>query len=334
MYRVFTNLFYAGIFEYKGKIYQGKHEPMVTLEEFDRVQLLLSRKGKPRKKEHDFPYTGMISCSECGSAITAIKKDKLVKSTGKIESYVYYYCTRNKVHGKCSQRKYTSAREVEEQVRKELEKYKITKVAIDWARKTLESFEAEATREQESIDGTRKETLHKLELQIENLTRMRYKDLISEEEFINERSKLQSEKVRLECSPNGESGFASRWIELTGEVLDFVEQAPTAFEVGSSFAKKTVLNGLSENCELKDQKLFISPREWLIPVAKAKNSMDEEIDSLELEKDTNTSRQNDHIYSLRLILRALLDDLRTVFTKINNRASSIPSLAEFTNRPP
>jgi DNA invertase Pin-like site-specific DNA recombinase len=46
IYKLLTNPFYAGMFAYDGQLYQGRHEPMVTLEEYDRVQLLLGRKGK------------------------------------------------------------------------------------------------------------------------------------------------------------------------------------------------------------------------------------------------------------------------------------------------
>jgi len=51
IYRMFTQPFYYGQFEYpqgSGQFYQGKHEPMITPAEYDRVQMLLGRKGNPR----------------------------------------------------------------------------------------------------------------------------------------------------------------------------------------------------------------------------------------------------------------------------------------------
>lgn len=50
IYQLFNNPFYYGWFEYpkgSGNWYQGSHEPMITQEEYDRVQILLGRKGKP-----------------------------------------------------------------------------------------------------------------------------------------------------------------------------------------------------------------------------------------------------------------------------------------------
>jgi hypothetical protein len=72
-YALFTNPFYYGSFEYprgSGNWYQGKHEPMITPDEYDKVQILLGRKGRPRPKTHEFAFTGSIRCGECGYAIT------------------------------------------------------------------------------------------------------------------------------------------------------------------------------------------------------------------------------------------------------------------------
>ena len=66
IYKIFTNQFYAGIIKYGGRQYEGKHDPMITLEEYDRVQILLGRKGKPRPKRHTFAFTGFIRCEEGG----------------------------------------------------------------------------------------------------------------------------------------------------------------------------------------------------------------------------------------------------------------------------
>jgi len=40
IYKIFTNLFYIGIIENNGVQYEGKHKRMITLEEYDRVQIL------------------------------------------------------------------------------------------------------------------------------------------------------------------------------------------------------------------------------------------------------------------------------------------------------
>jgi hypothetical protein len=52
-YIALTNSFYYGEFEYpknSGKIFQGKHIPMITIDEYNQIQTILGRKGKARPK--------------------------------------------------------------------------------------------------------------------------------------------------------------------------------------------------------------------------------------------------------------------------------------------
>ena len=72
-YYILSNSFYAGVLEMEGKTFPGKHPPMVTLDEFERVQALLRRPSQPRKI-CAFAYTGIIRCGECGFSVTAEEK--------------------------------------------------------------------------------------------------------------------------------------------------------------------------------------------------------------------------------------------------------------------
>ena len=92
LYRMFSDPFYAGQFIYNGVLYHGKHKAMVTREEFDRVQDILGRPGKPRQNRHTYIYTGFLRCGECDGLISATHKEKMLKCTGERKSYTLYYC--------------------------------------------------------------------------------------------------------------------------------------------------------------------------------------------------------------------------------------------------
>ena len=118
-YKIFSNLFYTGSFVYGDKEYISKHEAMITQEEYEKVQVLLGKKGNPRAKSYEFPYTGIIKCGYCGGMITAERKTKFIKSTSKIKTYIYYHCTRHKKGYKCNQPSITGE-ELEKQIDKKL----------------------------------------------------------------------------------------------------------------------------------------------------------------------------------------------------------------------
>jgi len=97
VYRTLQNPFYHGIFEYprnSGNWYQGKHEPLVTKELFDKVQTRLKRDGIQRES-HEFAFTKLMTCGACGSCISAEEKYKRLKD-GTTARYVYYGCGRTR----------------------------------------------------------------------------------------------------------------------------------------------------------------------------------------------------------------------------------------------
>ncbi len=97
LYRALQNPFYYGTFEYpkgSGNWYQGKHEPIIDKELFDKVQIQLKRDNIQRTS-HEFAFTKLMVCGLCGSMISAEEKYKQLKD-GTTAKYIYYGCGRSK----------------------------------------------------------------------------------------------------------------------------------------------------------------------------------------------------------------------------------------------
>ncbi len=98
IYNLLKNSFYTGTFEYprgSGNWYEGKHQPIITKELFQRVQEnMAEERNKSKKLYHDFTFTKLMTCGKCGSGITAQEKHKNI-SDGSVHSYIYYSCTRH-----------------------------------------------------------------------------------------------------------------------------------------------------------------------------------------------------------------------------------------------
>ncbi len=88
---VLKNPFYIGRFIWQGIEYKGTHEPLVSLELFQRVQDTFAGRNKPKYRKHSFAFAGLLTCAHDGCAVTTeLQKGK----------YVYYRCTHGR--GKCS----------------------------------------------------------------------------------------------------------------------------------------------------------------------------------------------------------------------------------------
>lgn len=97
IHRMLINPIYYGMFEYpkkSGNWYQGKHEPIITKELFDKTVQQLKRDNIQRQSK-EFAFTKLMVCGLCGSMISAEEKYKQLKD-GTTAKYIYYGCGRAK----------------------------------------------------------------------------------------------------------------------------------------------------------------------------------------------------------------------------------------------
>ena len=110
IYKILSNPYYAGIIVWNGESFQGKHDPVVTLREFEQVRSMLARPGRPKAQRHSFAYTGMIRCGSCGLWVTAEHKVNRFGSR-----YLYYHCSKRHLGPRCSEPS-VEVRDLERQV--------------------------------------------------------------------------------------------------------------------------------------------------------------------------------------------------------------------------
>jgi len=294
LYRMFTNLFYAGIIEYNGKQKQGKHKPMITLEEYDRIQFLLGRDGKPRNRKNNFAYTGLIRCANCGSMISADIKRKIIKTTGKQKEYTYYCCTHKKRELKCRE-KSVEVKSLEEQIEQELLKYSLKEKFKRLFFEMLDRENEKKPKEDKIIAENLRNKINTLKIEKTNLTKLICKGLISDDEFQKQRNDYEKEisviKQRL-------SKLETNKKDERLEKVKFAIQAKINFDKGNQKDRRMVLNEIGSNREIKDKKLTITPYKWLIPVQKDIKGIEAEFYRLELDKNPLNTTQKEAYTSL------------------------------------
>ncbi len=281
IYKIFTNLFYTGLIPHKGQNFQGKHQPMISFDEFDRVQELLGRKGKPRSKTHEFAFTGMIRCADCGCLITAEKKKKFIKKTKVFKEYTYYHCTKKKKYITCTQNKSIKEKDLISQIDEELSKYTILPEFKEWALKVLEDRNEIEISQRNSIYETQQKALIKTQKELDNLTRMRYREEIDDEFYFQEKTSLQEKIFRLREFIDQVENRADKWLEITEKAFDFLANARSNFNNGDLMTQKEILSKIGSNFLLKNGKISIQRAEWLQPVAKSYPSIEEDYLRLE-----------------------------------------------------
>ena len=267
LYKILKNPFYYGYFKYNNELYKGKHEPMITIDEFNKVQKIFKKTTKPRIRKNSFSFTGIITCSNCGCLITAETKRKHIKSENKYRNYTYYRCTRKKRELNCKEPSIT-LKEIEKQIIEEIEKYTIPKEFKNWALDAMKELNSKEINDREKVYKMLNKKYLALQKQLDNLTKMRLKELINDEEFIKEKNSLKEniEQIRQQLKQNQDNG--ENWIEKIEKAFNFVVNAKEIFTNTKDInIKREILNTLGQTYTLHNKKLKIIPQEWLIPIS-------------------------------------------------------------------
>jgi DNA invertase Pin-like site-specific DNA recombinase len=250
VYKILKNPFYAGVIEWEGKTYPGKHEAMITLSEFERVQELLRRPGRPRRKIHEFPYTGMIRCGECGFAVTAEHKTNRFGS-----HYTYYHCSWRRLDYKCRQRS-LSEKQLEAQMAQFVEETTLPEKFHHFEMERLDGLQAE---DEELLAKQRKALENQaaaLDRHLANLKKLRIRDLLDDAEFLEERQNLTRERIRV-AQEIERLGETTQRFEPDRLLIQFNKEAAARFRTGTPQEKRFIVQILGSNPRLIDRELKI-----------------------------------------------------------------------------
>lgn len=277
-YYTFRNPFYTGSFLYKEVVHQGKHTPMVTWEEFDRVQDIIGGK-KYRKEDTDpLPYKGFVRCKECGHIITGEKHVKKYKKSGKEQTFYYYRCSKGQKDKLCTQ-PYMKADEFNKQVGEYLSSLEVDPKLIDWVRGVLKRQNAEEfghDRKQKELQTKR---LIDISERKEFLFKMKIEGLYSDEDFEQKKQVLLKEEEEIKSM--SQRGRLDYWEGVINDSLTFVTALKQKFYNANPATKRMILQALSSNLFFENKKLELDAKTAFILLKQTEKTISDENIALE-----------------------------------------------------
>jgi len=266
LYMMFRNIRYAGripIPGQPGETIKAEYPAMVTVEEFNIVQDLLSGNSpKPALEPEKFAYRGAIFCGECGAHVTAEKKVRHYKN-GNSQSFTYYHCTGKKKP--CSQKhKNTREEELERQFGELLDRHTILPQFQDWALDVLGSQnEAVDTR---AVLETQDRAIEALHAEAKGLISLAAQGLITGDEFKSSKADIEAKIAKLQKDRDETERRAADWYEEAEKLFDLAVHGRERFIKGDINAKREVLAGIGSNLTLFGGTLQFTPHPWLVPI--------------------------------------------------------------------
>lgn len=234
-YRMFSSIFYAGRMERKGQIIEkASHVPMITLDEFVRVQQIT---GRGSYKKRTFAFNGLMRCRHCGRAVVG----SLQHGRHKRGTYVYYRCGNSKCtassHG-------AKEEEVEAKVAAKLNDVRwpawFREIILDEAKRyfqeRLGDHEAYAKRHNEMLSGAERRRANLLDMKLDGeIDSATYK--AKEAELTAEINTLRSRLVEVQAK------FDQAW-ETVNRVCDYIIWSQRTYALGDAQKKREILAAL------------------------------------------------------------------------------------------
>ena len=294
VYLMLSNPFYAGFIKWNDQIYPGKQVPMLSWDDFIRLQVILKRKGREKSKRHVFAYTGLIRCGSCGRMVTAENKVNRYGS-----HYAYYHCSRTNTRPVCRQ-PVIEVKNLETQIGRVVENVTFNEKIYERAKafvtklRTKEAFAI--TENRKSLDRA----IGLVETKIRTLTDLRLSGVIDDTEFINRRTELQQESQSLRNQRDKLAEVTKRIEPL--ETLNLAcNRLVSWYAAGNSHVRRRIFQMIGSNPILKDKILSI---ELVFPVL---------------------SRSKSNHF---LIWSAWLDDVRTRLAQNDEKVRTLVTHAE------
>ena len=258
VHTILRNRLYTGWFEWNGKLIEGKHEALVPVELWGRVQGVLDGRlaRKAKRGRHDFAFSGLIACHACGCAVVGeIKKQR----------YVYYHCTgyADKCQGNpaCCRRKHVREEALEAQFTELLGRLKFDDEVLEWVRDALHASHADERREHDEAIKRHQAEYKRLNDRIHAMYVDKLDGLVDSAFFEKMSNQWREEQNRcqreIERHQNADKSYLDEGVAL----LDLARNAQRLFTKQERSEKRRLLDFVLSNCTWEDGEVVATFRQ-------------------------------------------------------------------------
>ncbi len=288
LYKILHNEFYCGwIYTADGQRVHGKHEPMITDAQYDKVQEILGAKGKPRPKDLSLPYRGLMKCGQCGCAICLQEKHQIICPKCKLKfssknkdkcpgcgvmiaemkgetrlHYIYAGCCKKKRDIKCTQ-KSVEVNKMDGQIKDYLASLYVSPRLNKWILNQLKqktgsqlALNDQALKNWQNVVLKSQKELDSLLVQYTQPDNINH-TIISTEAYTKRKGELEAQKKEGEKQLEDLSRKSMMFIRETEEEFDFATNAAEEFNNGGYEKRTEVFRKLGKNLTLLNQKVLM-----------------------------------------------------------------------------
>ena len=226
MHRLLSSPYYKGIVVYNGVQYEGKHEPIVDPETWQRVQEILSSKRQGLKqRDHHHYLKGTIWCGRCGSRLV------VNYSRGKLgKTYPYYQCVGRQHRRTTCMLKVRPIDVVEDQIIEHYRQVKLNAKGIEAAAQAVLDELADQRADTERTRKSQEKKLKQLDGQRLKLMQAHYAGAVPVDVLKSEQERIGSEMVSLEAAMKSTVATAEQIQATADNAVTWLNRCQRAYE--------------------------------------------------------------------------------------------------------
>ena len=294
--RYLVDVIYTGRMRWCGSVYPGKHEPIVSSSQFDRVQKLLKRKDAPKYSKHDHLLRGLVNCASCGKGITwEVQKGD-----------TYGYCRHPK---ECQERTGAKASDAEASLLPSLDELVVKNARVaEILRQGLKERHREQGKESESLLSELRKRHDQAATRLSNLFDEKMDGNVAKETYDEKFKQYSEEKERFAKAMLEHSDATTYDLEVKTAVFDLSQEGRSAYLRSNNEKRRSLIGIVFEPLTMQAGSVKFEMREEFALLAKVANGVNcsnsgktEEIEEtiFELEKSGFQSRKDGSFETVR-----------------------------------
>ena len=303
IHKLLSNPFYIGKMSWKGRLYDGKHEPLVSTELFDRVQQRMKRKiAAPKYSKHNPLFRGMMRCVECGGTV-AWETQK---------EHWYGHCNHFKP---CNQKAYVRQEEIEKQLLDQFS-YLVSPSpnVIAWVKETLRAKYDADMEARAALKKQLKDRHQQLGRRMELMYEDRLDGRISVHQYDKMYSEASNEQKLIEKKLEDFDTDYLSILERGLNILDLSQKAAEIYQSKPDEDRKALLRDLFSNLRLNDKLLEVEYTPLVNAIAKKVEKEKELRNNFEHTVTKNLTEEEFVIGTLSPLWLGMWDSNPNIFT--------------------
>lgn len=255
--KILNDRYYIGIFEVKGKVYNGRHQPIISVKLFNTVQQILQRRFTPHTIKNEYKFQHILFCKYCGKRLKAV--------TAK-HKYHYYFCR----HKECEMKSVLEEK-IETWLLTEFSKLQFTKIEINQMLKIAKGLRGSYLLELENREKALRLQIDNYNSKLNKLTDMLLDGDINKDAYNQKRGQFIEEKKVLESEIDNYKTVNGASFNRIDELAKLLADPVYAYKMANPENRANLIRKMTNNIKISPQGINIDWQTDFLPLYQRKN---------------------------------------------------------------